>query len=87
METMGITVRIVRHSRGDRARGRIDRPPSSVPRFELVPRRWVAERLFAWLGKYRRLSKDYEYDVDALNNTIHSVMIMVLLHRLCEPFV
>lgn len=33
----------------------------SDPSFKVQPRRWVVERTFAWLGKQRRLSKDYEY--------------------------
>jgi transposase len=53
-----------------------------VPRFAVVPRRWVVERTFAWLGKYRRLSKDYEYRIGTSENTIYLAMIMVLLHRL-----
>jgi putative transposase len=28
--------------------------------FHVLPRRWVVERTFGWLGRYRRLSKDYE---------------------------
>ena len=29
--------------------------------FHVLPRRWVVERTFGWLGRYRRMSKDYEF--------------------------
>ncbi len=29
--------------------------------WQILPKRWIVERTFAWLGNYRRLSKDYEY--------------------------
>ncbi|TCJ32229.1 transposase, partial [Parafrankia sp. BMG5.11] len=53
-----------------------------VPMFAVVPRRWVIERTFAWLGKYRRLSKDYEYLTATSENVIYLAMSMILIHRL-----
>ncbi|SPL88127.1 Mobile element protein [[Actinomadura] parvosata subsp. kistnae] len=41
---------------------------------------WV-ERTFAWLGKYRRLAKDYEYLSATSENVIYLAMTMILLHR------
>jgi putative transposase len=41
-------------------RAPIDVEPPSRPAFTGLPRRWVVERSFAWLGRYRRMSKDYE---------------------------
>ena len=29
--------------------------------FEVLPKRWIVERTFAWFNRYRRLSKDYEF--------------------------
>jgi putative transposase len=37
----------------------VERPPG-VKGFQLLPRRWVVERSFAWLGRNRRLAKDFE---------------------------
>ena len=50
--------------------------------FAVQPRRWVVERTFAWLGKYRRLSKDYEYDTQSSEGFIYLASIMTLLKRL-----
>jgi putative transposase len=35
--------------------------PEGTKGFLLLPQRWIVERTFAWLGRYRRLSKEYEY--------------------------
>jgi putative transposase len=48
--------------KGFKAKYRVEvvkRPPGSKG-FVLLPRRWVVERTFAWLGRYRRHSRDYE---------------------------
>ena len=42
----------------------IQRPPG-VKGFQLLPRRWVVERTFAWFGRCRRLSKDFEGSIDS----------------------
>ncbi len=43
--------------------------------FEALPRRWVVERTFGWFGRYRRLSKDYEYLPSSSETMLYIVMI------------
>jgi len=61
---------------------RIVKRAAGVKGFALLPRRWVVERTFAWLGRYRRLSKDYEYRTDSSETMIQLAMINLMLHRL-----
>jgi transposase len=39
----------------------VDVEPPPMPAFSVLPRRWEVERTIAWIGRYRRLSKDYEH--------------------------
>jgi putative transposase len=50
--------------------------------FRVLPRRWVVERTFAWLGHQRRLSKDYEGLPTASEAWIYLTMSRLLLRRL-----
>ena len=50
--------------------------------FVVLPKRWVVERTFGWLGRYRRLAKDYEEHPRNSETMIRLAMINVMLHRL-----
>ena len=50
--------------------------------FEVLPRRWVVERTLSWLGKYRRLSKDYESLTASSETMILLAMTNLMIHRL-----
>ncbi|OGM90699.1 transposase [Candidatus Wolfebacteria bacterium RIFCSPHIGHO2_01_FULL_48_22] len=50
--------------------------------FKVVPKRWIVERTFSWLYKYRRLSKDYEYHPDTSEVMIYIAMTHIMVRRL-----
>ncbi|WP_237225481.1 transposase, partial [Rubinisphaera sp. JC750] len=66
-QTLGIQIEIVRKI----ARG-----------FEVLPKRWIVERTFAWLNHDRRLSKDYERRTDSAEAMMHLGQIRRMLARL-----
>jgi putative transposase len=50
--------------------------------FVVLPKRWIVERTFAWMGRYRRLSKDYETLTDSSETIVRLAMINLMIHRL-----
>ena len=60
----------------------IVRRPSSSHEFEVLPRRWVVERTLAWLGRCRRLSRDYEALSATTEAWVHLAMIHLMVRRL-----
>jgi Transposase DDE domain len=53
-----------------------------MPAFTVLPRRWVVERTIAWISRYRRLSKDYEYLPESSEAMIYLAMTRLMLRRL-----
>ena len=58
--------------------------PKDQKGFVVLPRRWVVERTLGWLGRYRRLSKEYEERPESEEAIILIAMINLMVHRL-EP--
>ena len=52
------------------------------PGFEIVGPNWIVERTFAWLGRHRRLSKDYEFRVQTSKALITVAACALMLKRL-----
>lgn len=62
----------------------VERPPG-VKGFQLLPRRWVVERTFAWLGRSRRLAKDFEATIASATAWLFIAHIRLLSRRLARP--
>ncbi|MDR1491596.1 MAG: IS5 family transposase [Planctomycetaceae bacterium] len=56
--------------------------PVGVKGFVILPKRWIVERTFAWIAKYRRHSKDYERNTESSKAMIHIAMTARMLKKL-----
>ena len=55
---------------------------SEAHRFVVLPKRWIVERTFGWLNRFRRLSKDYEQRPQVSESLIYLSMSHLMLRRL-----
>ena len=69
LATTGWTLEIVKRS-------------DDVKGFKVLPWRWVVERTLGWLGRYRRLSKDYEQLPATTEALVYLAMTRLMLNRL-----
>ena len=72
------------HSKGKWRLEVSSRPEGSVG-FKPLKIRWVVERTFAWIGRYRRNSKDYEVRTDSSESMLRVSSISLMLRRLAAP--
>ena len=61
---------------------KIQKGPKAAKGFVVRPWLWIVERTFAWLGRYRRLSKDYEFLTETSEAMIYIAMIHIMVRRL-----
>jgi putative transposase len=60
----------------------IVRRSDDVKGFQILPRRWVVERTFGWLGRDRRLSKEYEGLTEYSQELVYVAKIHIMIRRL-----
>jgi len=58
--------------------------PNGVMGFQVLPRRWVVERTFAWLGRCRRLAKDFERTIASAEAWVFVANVRLLTRRLAR---
>lgn len=83
-ETFGWRLQIVKRPGGGRGLWlpADQEPPPRLPGFQPAPHRWIVERSFAWIGRNRRMSKDYESLPATSEAWIALSMIRLMLKRL-----
>jgi len=81
-QALGWTVEVVRKPRRWVWVGPGQKPPELPRGFHVLPRRWVVERTLAWIGRWRRTSKDYEYLSTTSECVIYAIMTRLMLRRL-----
>jgi putative transposase len=83
-EQLGLSLEIVqRRSRWVWVRDDVE--PDPIPAgFEVIRRRWVVERTFAWILRNRRMSRDYEFLPETGEALIYVTMIRLMLRRLAK---
>lgn len=52
--------------------------------FEILPKRWIVERTFGWLNRFRRLSKDYELYSEMSEGMIYGSLVRLMTRRLAD---
>ncbi|WP_333669505.1 IS5 family transposase [Elioraea tepidiphila] len=62
----------------------IVRKPKGQVGFAVHARRWVVERFFAWIGRNRRLAKDFEATIASANAFLYAASVMLLLRRIAR---
>ena len=80
-EDRGCRVEVPRHRDRQLWRYGLEEKPRG---FLVLPRRWVVERTFAWLGLSRRFSKDYERLPQTAEAMIYGAMSRLMLRRLAR---
>jgi transposase len=60
---------------------------NAVNGFEVLPKRWIVERTFAWISRYRRLARDFERYARTTVAFVLLAMIRIMLRRLANASV
>lgn len=85
--TFGWTLEVVQHAWA--AVGTVyaaegQAPPVKPAGFQVLPKRWIVERTFAWLSLHRRTAKDYELLPETSEAVVLAVMVRLMVRRLAK---